>query len=70
MGLLGIFASIRDNIVDDEKLGVWSSSGTELCEELDAILVGPVVSDSANDEDGSILNRLRGEDIVGYRRLC
>ena len=70
MGLLGIFASIRDNIVDDEKLSVWSSSCTELCEELDAILVGPVVSDSANDEDGSILNRLRGEDILGYRRLC
>ena len=70
MGLLGICASIWDNIVDDEKLGVWSSSGTELGEELDAILVGPVVGDSANDKDGSVLNGLRGEDIVGYRRVC
>lgn len=70
MGLLGIFASIRDNIVDDEKLSVRSSSSTKLCEELDAILVGPVVGDSANDEDGSVLDRLRGEDIVGYRGLC
>jgi len=61
-------------LVNDDKLGLRARGNTQMFQYSQAILVGPVVEHSAQEEDSDILllHRLRVKEVMslGIKRQC
>ena len=52
------------NVVHDDELGVSAGCSSEPRQELGGILIRPVVSSVASEEDRGVLDRLLLEEVV------
>lgn len=58
-------ACVRDYAVDNDEPCMRVGSLTKVAQNLDGVLVGPVVQDASHQEHGRAMHRLWREEIMG-----